>query len=356
MAEVSQAIPPTTQRVRGERVTVLADSLGRDSLVISRGCRLCGFTRFEIVGESDRHGEPLRTVACWRCGLVSHAEIPSAEQLTKFYEQDYRLEYNGEEMPSPKRVVREWERAVQRFDLMRPYLRTGDRVFEIGAGAGCNLKQFQLAGHEVAGVEPGPGFARFAREKLHCPVSCETLEQTGGTAEHDVVLLIHVLEHLPEPRQALGRIRQLLRPGGRLYVEVPNLAAPHAAPGKLFHRAHIHNFTPWSLASLASATGFEVTKIFSRERDRNLAMCLSCGSSGRLQFDPDGYFRTKAALERYTTLRYHLRPSYVVNRVGEVTRELRRRWQIQRSYESILDRCAGSTQATSSAHFLRRAA
>ncbi|MFM2095499.1 MAG: hypothetical protein RIS70_2623 [Planctomycetota bacterium] len=343
MADDSKSILPMPVRSRGERVTVPADSLGRDSMVISQGCRLCGFTRFEIVGEWDRHGDPLRTVACWRCGLVSHAQIPNAEELRKFYEQEYRSAYNGEEVPSPKRIVREWDRARHRFESMRPYLRDGDRVFEIGAGAGCNLKQFQLAGYRVDGIEPGPGFSQFARERLHCPVECKTLEQVGGTGEYDVALLIHVLEHLPEPRQALGRIRQLLRPGGRLYVEVPNLAAPHAAPGKIFHKAHIHNFTPWSLAALASATGFEVAKVFSRERDRNLAMCLSCGSSARLQYDPDGYFRTKSALERYSTLRYHCRPQYVATRVSEVAQEVRRRWQMQKSYAEILKICQGTT-------------
>ena len=49
----------------------------------------------------------------------------------------------------------------------------------------------------------------------------------------DLILLVHVLEHLPSPRGASMWERRWA--GGRCYIEVPNAGAPYAAPSKMFH-------------------------------------------------------------------------------------------------------------------------
>lgn len=309
------------------------------------GCELCACRRFETLAERDRRGDALETVACWRCGLVSHARIPTDDELAHYYEEEYRQDYNGEETPSPRRVVREWDRGRQRFQQLQPFVAPGERVFEIGAGIGCNLKHFELAGFDASGIEPGLGFGQFSREQLHAHVRPGFWRDVPAAPAYDIVLLIHVLEHLNSPSQALRHIRQLLRPGGRLFIEVPNLAAPHAAPNKLFHYAHIYNYTPWSLAMLARASGFEVTRVFSHERDRNLALLLTRAHEFTLQVDPDSYVKTLRAVTRHNTWTYHLRPSYVWERCRDVGRSLLERVTASARLRDILQQCAARPTA-----------
>jgi len=281
-------------------------------------CDLCGQEDFQTIAERDRKGKELETVACRNCGLVSHASVPSDEELAAYYRRQYRREYNNEYTPSARRVLREWKRGRRRFELLRQFLNTSDRVFEIGTGVGCNLKPFDLAGFDVAGIEPGEGFRAFARENLHLHVEGCVLADVPRDPRYDVAMLVHVLEHFNSPTTALRHIRSILNPGGRLYVEVPNLGAPHAAPGKLFHYAHIYNFTPTTLATAARASGFEVEKVLSDPRDKNLAMLLSAGNGFKLEVDPDSYRSTMEAVTRFSAVTYHLRWRYLRDRVLSV--------------------------------------
>jgi SAM-dependent methyltransferase len=309
----------------------------------TRGCEVCACRRFETIAERDRRGDVLETVACWRCGLVSHARIPTDDELAHYYEEEYRQDYNGEETPSPRRVVREWNRGRQRFERLQPFVAAGERVFEIGAGIGCNLKHFELAGFDASGIEPGAGFGRFSREQLHAQVRPGFWRDVPSAPAYDLVLLIHVLEHLNSPSQALRHIRQILRPGGRLFIEVPNLAAPHAAPSKLFHYAHVYNYTPWTLAMLARASGFAVTRVFSEERNRNLAMLLTRSNEFTLEVDPASYLKTIRAVTRHNTWTYHLRPSYVWERCGEIGGVLWERATASTTLRAILKQCAATS-------------
>ncbi|MFO7904196.1 MAG: class I SAM-dependent methyltransferase [Pirellulaceae bacterium] len=302
-------------------------------------CDLCGGTDFEPIGELDREGNPLRTLVCRRCGLVSHADIPTDEELADYYRRRYREDYNNEFMPSPFRFLREWKRGRRRFEMLEPFLPSSARIFEIGAGMGCNLKHFELAGFEVDGIEPGQGFRRFAREKLHLRVGGCMLTDIPPAPRYDFILLVQVLEHMNSPTRALRRARGLLRPGGRLYVEVPNLAGPHAAPGKLFHYAHIHNFTPASLSTAASATGFVVDTVFSAPRGKNLEILLSTSDSCEPRVAPDAYRHAVESVTRFNRLTYHLRRAYLRERMVSLGDLLIGRFRPRKQVARILDLC-----------------
>lgn len=301
-------------------------------------CQLCGTSDFEVVCRKDRKGHDLNTVVCRGCGLVSHETIPSDEDLARYYAHEYRRDYHNEFQPSPRRVIREWRRGQARFDLLRPWLQPGGRVMEIGSGIGCNLKPFELSGFETTGIEPGEGFCKFSRERLGCQVRQANWVDLPDEPNHDLVLLVHVLEHLNSPRAALRRIRGMLRDGGRLYVEVPNLAAPHPGLTNITHFAHIYNFTPWTLEALGQASGLEVEKVLSEPRDGNLAILFRKGS--REVAPPEGlYARTKTLLDSFEPWGYYLRPSYVVGRIGRLLRQLSERVAAERRLGEILDRC-----------------
>ncbi len=70
----------------------------------------------------------------------------------------------------------------------------------------------------------------------------------------DVVLLLDVLEHLPDPAAALAQVHGALKPGGRVIVQVPFLYPLHDAP---------HDYTRWTeygLRALAERGGFAVAR------------------------------------------------------------------------------------------------
>jgi SAM-dependent methyltransferase len=179
---------------------------------------------------------------------------------------------------------------------------------------GCSVKQLELAGYDARGIEPGYGFQQYAQDVLGARVERATLSEVCDGGQFDVVLLNHVIEHMPSPIQTLRQIRSMLRPGGRLYVECPNLAAPFARRDRLFHFAHIHNFTPTSLLALAKKAGFQVREAIGGVRRPNLKVVLEESTDSSAVSCEGGYEETMAALRRAGTIRYHLRFEYVKTR------------------------------------------
>lgn len=302
-------------------------------------CDLCEQQQFDVLSRRDRQGRPLTTVVCRACGLVSHAHIPTASELAEYYTTTYRQEYHNEYQPSPHRIVREWKRGQILLEQLQSEIRPGERVFEVGSGMGCTVMNFALAGYDASGVEPGDGFRNFSVEKLHARVAAGFLSQLPRRQQYDAVLLVHVLEHLPTPTHALTQVRELLRSGGRLYVEVPNFACPHAAPGKQFHFAHIYNYTPATLRMLAAKVGFAIKHVYSAPFDRNICFLLEVAEPKRLRVEPQSYAQTLAAMRRYSTLTYHLRPSYLHYRTTTFWNQLTDHWQAKQKTQAILEMC-----------------
>jgi len=307
-------------------------------------CDLCAGRRFEIISRRDRRGQELLTGACTRCGLVAHQHIPSEAELNAFYATRYRDEYHGETTPSARRVMRAWRNGLRIYGQLAPWLEPGNEVFEIGAGIGCTVKLFDLAGHPAAGIEPNHGFQQFSRDHLHAAVADAYLFDLPPRPAHDLVLLIHVIEHFRSPREALDSLHRIIRPSGRLYVECPNLAAPFTTRSKLFHFAHIHNFTPPTLEMLARRCGFEVEHWFSRPRDPNLQALLRSVDSGRLEIAADSYRQTIDALNRYNALTYHLRWSYLWPRLTKLRSYLHEHLAAERYLRWIEGQCAPPPQ------------
>lgn len=307
-----------------------------DRSVSLNACDLCGGRESFPVAQTDRTGQPLDTKVCRGCGLVSHRIIPSDSQLADYYRRFYREHYQSEKSPSNRHVLRAWLRAERAYRRLAPFLNPGDSVLDAGAGIGCLVKRFERAGFHVMGIEPGAGFQQFAREKLRANVWRRTLHDLPTQPSFDLICLSHVIEHLRSPKTALSQLHRTLRKGGRLYVECPNLAAPFARYDRLFHVAHIHNFTPDNLLALASNCGFEVLHVFGHGRSANLKILFKKGTPAPLRVMPDSCQTTLAALRRARPVPYYFRWNYLGTRVWKLIQYAHELVTADRTVRSLL--------------------
>ena len=162
-----------------------------------------------------------------------------------------------------------WER---RRALLLGELRPGERVLDLGCGAGRFVAALREAGADAVGVELAQ--AALERARRNVPgADLRLLEPDGsvplGHGEVDLVWCSEVLEHVPDTVALLTEARRVLKPGGRLLVTVPDhgrvkrtliALARHDAHYDPLGQ-HVRFYTRRSLARALAATGFTDTRI-----------------------------------------------------------------------------------------------
>lgn len=97
------------------------------------------------------------------------------------------------------------------------------RVLDVGCGNGSFLLRAREAGWAVEGIEPDPMAAEQA-SKFGFEVHPGNLHTYAVHEERfDVITLSHVFEHLHNPKAVLNRCLGLLKPGGVLWMSMPNI-------------------------------------------------------------------------------------------------------------------------------------
>lgn len=118
--------------------------------------------------------------------------------------------------------------------LVKPHLKPGLRVLEVGAGMGLLSAYLQSQGVDIVALEPGLGgfgisaaLAKAANfknlERLEVPV--QHLGDLAGR-RFDLIYSINVLEHIPQLRQAIRGMARVLGDGGLMVHTCPNYLVP----------------------------------------------------------------------------------------------------------------------------------
>lgn len=119
--------------------------------------------------------------------------------------------------------------STRSYAYLSRYARPPGRLLDIGCGNGRILHLAARDGWDATGLELSADLARRSAASTGCTVlTMSFLDPSAATidgAPFDVVILRHVLEHLPDTRLALDRLRSLLAPEGVALLEFPNIDA-----------------------------------------------------------------------------------------------------------------------------------
>ncbi|MEO6906887.1 MAG: class I SAM-dependent methyltransferase [Abditibacteriaceae bacterium] len=210
-------------------------------------------------------GHPLTggydVVICEKCSFVfADTAIPQSaydafyERLSKY--DDAKTSTGGGGSKSDMQRLDETARDVSA--LISP----DARILDIGCAGGGLLHALQNHGFQhLNGLDPSSNCVRYGKETFNLEMYQGTLQHLPDLGQFDVIILSHVLEHVQDLRSSMQSIRQLLKPNGHVYVEVPD-ATRYAecliAPFQDFNTEHINHFSEQSLTNLAAAFGFTV--------------------------------------------------------------------------------------------------
>jgi SAM-dependent methyltransferase len=258
---------------------------------MSSQCPACDSAEFRLLfTASDRlyhtTSERFQVVECKQCRLMQLAPQPTPAELEQYYPKNYWFTPEGSaasrlEEIYRRFVLRDHVRFVER--ALRESGQTGP-VLDVGCGGGLFLRLLRDRGFRVMGLDFSIDAARVAWTSNGVPATCATLSSAPLPPESfAAVTMFHVLEHLYDPRAYLEAARDLLRPEGRLIIQVPNAGCwQFLLLGATWNGVdvprHLFDFRPADLDRLLDSCGFEVLrrKYFSlRDNPAGLATSLA---------------------------------------------------------------------------------
>jgi SAM-dependent methyltransferase len=280
---------------------------------------LCGSSDVIPLSQSDRFGLPVGFVLCGACGLARTTPRLASSHLPAFYEADYHGLHQSVRVPTPSTALVRSGQGKAIAAYLATFLSSDDlRVAEIGCGSGQVLREFAaVRGNRdfVAGCEYSDAFVKAGRSK-GTEIRHGGAETLRDLAPFDLIIMSHVVEHLPDPVAGVGEIRQLGNHAALCYVEVPGILSIDRKREYAFSLrqyltiAHLFHFTRQTLAWSMALAGMEA--LSSDEEVRGL---FRSSAAKRLPID-----RTQArrVLESLVELQ---RPSTRVRRIGPLVRQ-----------------------------------
>lgn len=225
-------------------------------------CWVCNSNKLEIAKSSNielakeftisnsEYGITSEIHRCKECGFLQWSDLKDTLPLFENV-QDHSYE-----------SVRK-ERAVCQKKILEIIYKNKSkgRLLDIGAGSGILVEQAIKMGFKAEGIEPSEWFYTKAKEHK-VPVHLGMFPHSDLKGPYDIVTLIDVLEHVPEPLKLLSEIPKVLASNGIVVVIVPDVGS---LPAKMlgwkwwnFKPGHIGYFNKKTLELIFNNAGFKL--------------------------------------------------------------------------------------------------
>jgi len=232
-----------------------------------RRCPLCGAEAEQAFRVGDRNrgitAQRFDYLRCQSCATIFLADVPA--DLGRYYPEDYY------ELPSLAELDRAAGGEASKLAMVRAFAAEGSLI-DVGAAYGIFARAAQRAGFQVTAIEMDARCCEYLEavvgvRAIRSDAPEQALAQAGPAR---VVVLWHVLEHLPSPWEVLDRAAEQLQRGGVLALAMPN---PDSLQFRLLGARWAHVDAPRHLFLIPFATlrarmdqlGFEVGHLTSSD-------------------------------------------------------------------------------------------
>jgi 2-polyprenyl-3-methyl-5-hydroxy-6-metoxy-1,4-benzoquinol methylase len=237
------------------------------ALPVRTSCNICGTEGFTVLYAAGV-AQVSQIVKCRGCGLMyanprKEADLVEIESWPD--DPNFDVEKAGAQRIEKERLqVRDLRSTREHLNRLYP---SRGRLVEIGSSFGYTLDAFRKHNWSVLGIEPDRWSGKYASEKMQIETIKSTLEAAKLPDEFaDVVVMLHVIEHVPDPVGTLREIWRILKPGGHLILETPRYdTAMYWLLGRrersLSCDGHIFFFTRETLRKAYTAAGFQLDRL-----------------------------------------------------------------------------------------------
>lgn len=223
---------------------------------------------------------------CGACGLRYIDPCLDPEAMKQVYESNQSLSamhafhegyYDYGDLKKPSRTLLDFQRGIS---LLERGLSRKGKILDVGYGNGFFLAAARERGWEVRGIDSSASNRDAAKKKFGLELTVSGFERYAPEETFDAISFWDVIEHLPDPSEALQKAFRLLAPGGLVLIAVPNdhsllalLAGFLYRVGlknpvrKIYFPEHVSYYSLATLRPLAEKNGFTLKGHFTTSTD-----------------------------------------------------------------------------------------
>ena len=206
---------------------------------------------------------------CKNCTLRFTQNVPGQAEIGPYYQSENYISHSNTREGFINRLyhqVRKRTLNQKRKLVEKQTSKTSGSILDVGCGTGAFLHTMDTAGWRTTGVEPDESARKKALELYELQLSDPQELFRLPAAGFDAITMWHVLEHVHELHAYIRKIKELLKPAGKLFIAVPNYTSYDQQMYKEFWAAydvprHLYHFSPRCMNILLSTYGLQVTKI-----------------------------------------------------------------------------------------------
>jgi 2-polyprenyl-3-methyl-5-hydroxy-6-metoxy-1,4-benzoquinol methylase len=235
-------------------------------------CALCNSRSHSILFSNlYGMGRSFEIVKCNKCGLVFRLPKLSEEEMNELYTRGY---YQRKSIfPLVKGFFPRLRSLVcdLRFQKIYNILEKKARILDVGCGTGELLTVFERKGYECYGLDTSEDAFELAKANLGRKACThifnrELRECHFPNSSFDLILLSHVIEHLPNPSKELKEIHRILADDGILFISTPNSESFEFKIAKqewygLDFLVHPYLYSPKTITMLLKKNEFSIISI-----------------------------------------------------------------------------------------------
>ena len=245
-------------KIREQMEHVPCNLCGADDYTVIYEAKYDPETEQDLVEKFKSSGDELlidQVVKCKRCGLIYTNPRLNQDLIFKGYSM-------GEDPTFVSQAKGREITFARSLNYIEKHAKKG-KILDIGTAGGTFLHVAKQRGWEVYGLEPNKWLCDWGKKQYGIDISHKSLfDQQYPDNFFDVVTLYDVLEHMGDPKRTLQECNRILKPGGILVVNYPDIGSWLS---RLMRRrwifllsVHIYYFTRPTIKAMLAKTGFKV--------------------------------------------------------------------------------------------------
>lgn len=232
------------------------------------------------------------TVSKKKFDLLYHKELemletfpkPTKEKLGSYYISENYISHTDSQKTFTDKLYQLVKKYTlgRKLKLIASFNTSGKSVLDLGCGTGDFLFKCYAHGYQVTGVEPNNSARLLAKHKFGETAEASFFSDFDEitSQKFDIITLWHVLEHVPNLKDYIEKLKTCLQKNGVIIIAVPNFKSYDAKYYKQFWAAydvprHLWHFSKKSIQDLFETEGMQLKKVVPMKFDSFYVSMLS---------------------------------------------------------------------------------